>query len=112
MRWSPRIRIFVAIFVLTAASSASAQQVTVGDAAQKLTGGSTRVWVHQKTTPVMGSAGQECTSGRTYRFAQEGSVLTISECVDGKMNKTNHQWVLKQASPIDVQLIVDGTKSY
>jgi hypothetical protein len=100
------------LIVLWASGAAHAQATAIEEAKQKLTGGSSRVWVHQKTVTMMGTSGERCTAGRLYRFAAGGSVLTIIECVDGKMVKSSHSWALSQTSPIDIILTIDGTKSY
>jgi hypothetical protein len=94
------------------AVSAQAQPTTISDASQKLTGGTSRLWVHEKTVSTMGPSGERCTSGRTYHFTQQNSVLTISECKDGTMVKSNHTWTLKEASAIDIVLTVDNSQSY
>jgi hypothetical protein len=91
---------------------AQTQPTTISDASQRLTGGASRLWVHEKTVSTMGPSGDRCTSGRTYRFAQQNSILTISECKDGAMVKSNHTWALKEASEIDIVLTIDNSQPY
>src|SRR5438128_4228410 len=99
------MRCILAVMVFVSmAAYAETQPTTISDASQKLTGEASRLWVHEKTVSTMGPTGERCTSGRTYRFAKENSVLTISECRNGAMVKSNHTWSLKQASVIDIVL--------
>jgi hypothetical protein len=97
---------------VTVNASAQSQPATATEAKQKLTGGASRVWVHEKTTKTMGTLPEGCTAGRIYRFAQENSTLTISECKDGKMIKSSHTWALKQQTPLDMVLTVDNVLFY
>jgi hypothetical protein len=97
---------------LAIAGAVSADPASV-DTVQQLTGGTSRIWILEKTTVEMGvDPTKACKGGSIYRFAKDGATLTISECRLGEMVKSSHTWKLKQISPIDVLLVIDNAKEF
>jgi hypothetical protein len=80
-------------------------------AIDKLTGGSSHVWIYKRVVGHMGPENECKDDGKLYRFSSDKKLI-VTKCQDGKKVKTAHTWAIEKESPLDTVIIVDGMDSY